>query len=122
LGSTVPVSDTVVNPADVAFVVVANGGASSYAPMSQAAPRGRDTPRSSVGAQSAPASRALLPDRTASVSTGPPLSPSGPSSTGTPCWSVGPTNPQSLPSERSWPSVSTVPSQSLTAVTDCSGG
>src|SRR5438876_306343 len=70
--------------------------------MSQAAPRGRETPRWSVAGQFAPASRAGLPGRIASVSVVPPLSVSGPKS-GAAVWSVERENAQSVVSERLWP-------------------
>jgi hypothetical protein len=53
--------------------------ANSYAPMSQAAPCGRATPRWSAPEQAPAASMAGLPARSARVGVSPPLSASGPS-------------------------------------------
>src|SRR5215203_1153559 len=73
---------------------VSGGGTNSKAPMSQAAPCGRLTPRWSVagGGHSTAASIAALPGSKAWVCVGPPLSASGPSR-----GSAESAKPQSLP-------------------------
>ena len=79
----VGVSDAVAVGVDVFVGVLVAGGASySYAPMSQALPWGRATPRWSVASGTSlwsgqlliPSSMALLPDSKAWVNVGPPLS------------------------------------------------
>src|SRR5262249_41339871 len=81
-GFTEAVTIALVGVIDLARPVLAVGGATSYAPMSQPAPLGRRTPRSSVAGQPAPgegtASIAALPGASEIVCAGPPLSCSGP--------------------------------------------
>ena len=98
------VADAAVTP--LAGSVLADGGASSKAPMSHAGPCGLRTPRSSVAGHPlvAPASRAGLVAAGACVGSEPPLPCNGPSCGSVSTRSPSPLKPHSLRLSRLCPS------------------
>ena len=97
---------SVVGPAGAEAIVVSGGvwSGASNAPMSQAGPWGRGTPRWSTGRHAgSPASNAGLSGPMACVGVGPPLKVSRPSSGSVFCLSVPEVKPHEVAPSRLWP-------------------